>query len=150
MEGLQTCGLGKQILPSPGRSSTLIDRRGWIRSVADCGGKMGASGCRCGEGVKRVWEECEKGGKLPALSHLRGQSRALKARMAPQMLPGPAAGRRLASGPICAEGEGTVRWWCCSPLREDDGVVQSVSISSIDTCAGGGVSVVAFVARCAR
>ena len=53
---------------------------------------------------------CEKGGKLPALSHLRGQSRALKARVAPPMLPGPAAGRRLASGPIVAMGGGSVRW----------------------------------------
>ena len=45
---------------------------------------------------------------MPALSHQRGQSRALKARMASLVLPGPAAGRRLASGPMCAEGGGIV------------------------------------------
>ena len=44
------------------------------------------------------------GGEMPALSHQRGQSRALKARMASLVCPGPAAGRRLASGPVSAEG----------------------------------------------
>ena len=43
---------------------------------------------------------------MPALSHQRGQSRALKARMTSLVLPGPAAGRRLASGPVCAAGGG--------------------------------------------
>ena len=93
---------------------------------------------------------------MPALSHQRGQSRALKARMTSLVLPGPTAGRRLASGPMCAEGGGIV---CVlvvldknlhSHLEEEEGMVQPVSNSLIDTCARGGMTVIAFVERCAR
>jgi hypothetical protein len=71
---------------------------------------------------------------MPALSHQRGQNRALKARMASLVLPGPAAWRRLAWGPICAEGGGIV-CVCCSRVREEERVVGPATISTIDTCA---------------
>ena len=86
---------------------------------------------------------------MPALSHQRGQSRALKARMTSLVLPGPAAGRRLASDPMCAEGGGIVcacirTWRTREELFSPSRARRSIPVR------GEAYHVMAFVARCAR
>ena len=58
-------------------------------------------------------------------------------------------GEAAGFGPHLCSGRGH-RACVLAHLVDEEGVVQAVPISSIDTCAGGGVSVLAFVARSAQ